>query len=102
MTNRTSPGPWSTHRTTGWNTSILDAEGKSVALVKHRTNGPDNHLVLAAAPEAVELLRTVEDEWGELFDSDEPMNGGDCCEWLCNFIEAVRPILAHLNGKEIT
>lgn len=48
------------------------------------------------APAMLELLQSVEDDWGELFDSDEPMNGGDCCEWLCQFIERAREVRARI------
>ncbi len=47
-----------------------------------------------AASDMLALLQSVEDDWGENFDGDEPMNGGDCCEWLCQFIEKARAVRA--------
>ena len=52
----------------------------------------------AEAPAMLAELRKVEADWGELFDSDEPMNGGDCCEYLCGLIETMRAILARIDA----
>lgn len=73
-----------------------DEEGREVVSV-------DLAAPIPAAPSResrmVAALRSVEDDWGELFDGDKPMNGGDCCEWICQFIESVRPILAEIDGE---
>lgn len=45
----------------------------------------------------LELVSRAEEDWGEAFDGDEPMNGGDCCDWLCRFIEDARILTAKLN-----
>ena len=51
------------------------------------------------APALLELVSRAEEDWGELFDSDEPMNGGDCCAWLCRFIEDARAITQKIAGN---
>lgn len=46
-------------------------------------------------------LRQLENDWGEIFDADGDeghMDGGDCCEWLCGFIERARAIIARIDG----
>lgn len=49
--------------------------------------------------EMLRLLERVEDDWGELFDGDEPMNGGDAVDWLCQFIEDARDVMAKTRGE---
>ena len=61
--------------------------------------GLENLRMIAAAPEMLALLERVEDDWGETFDSDDPMNGGDAVEWLCQFIQDAREVIAKAKGE---
>ena len=89
----TSPAPWSTQNTSGWTALIVDADGKMVARTQHRANGPDNALLLAAAPALRDMLRRVE----ELLRKSGMACNCDGCRY-CTMAAEIRTILASLGG----
>ena len=87
----TSPAPWFVGNDSGWTALIVDAEGKMVARTQHRVNGPDNALLLAAAPALRDMLRRVE----ELLRKSGMACNCDGCRY-CAMAAEIRAILAPL------
>ena len=105
MTTQHTPPPWIVDLNSPYVGRICAGEPGRRYLIATAATPPGDDLrghrvtranarLIGAAPDMWDLLQRVEEDWGELFDIDEPMNGGDCCEWLCQFIKDARPVLA--------
>ena len=109
MTEQHTPGPWMITREYQSPASIeaRDTFGGALAKVyltdpQTRRRTPEylaNARLIAAAPELLHLLAQAETDWGALLDEGEDMNGGICCQWIAQFIEDARPILAKIRGE---
>jgi hypothetical protein len=59
---------------------------------------PEGHArIITTAPDGVALARMIEDAWGQRFDNEEEINGGDVVEWLGDLIPAARALLAKVS-----
>lgn len=54
--------------------------------------------LFTAAPELIALLAEANRVWGEAFDNDNPVDGGDLVEWFAVWLPKVRMVIGGAQG----
>lgn len=94
-----TPAPW----LSGAHDDITTNDGVIIARVYRCSFSGDglpatqiaaNKRLIAAAPDGFALAQMIESAWGDRFDSQEEINGGDVVEWLGEIIPAARKLIA--------
>jgi hypothetical protein len=55
--------------------------------------------LFTAAPQLIDVLDEADIVWGEAFDSDNPIDGGDLVEWSAEWLPKARAVIATARGQ---
>ena len=56
--------------------------------------------LFTAAPQLLDVLDEADIVWGEAFDNDNPVDGGDLVEWFAEWLPKARAVIATARGQK--
>jgi hypothetical protein len=103
-----TPGPWRIHGCEAGqpicaigDRVICDQDKDEVAVVRYNAADCEaNARLIAAAPELLATLEAFAEEFPQLANDDEPINGADAVDALCRLWPQINAAIAKAKGRE--